>query len=678
MIQELKAQTRVLVDWVVFPSNLYLLLSLVSGRTGTAKEQAVAAELFNCGVQAVSDAVIADAAALRLLTAVFEAPAPLPALTATNTVKVMGTLFSRNAQAMVDGLGEAVLGHILGHLGSYPVVELLLRLVSNEEAWDHTLTMAWLGKAGLGPLLAAKVVQGQNVDEHKGAVEIFSSILERHRDAPNDLVLQLFGREVVETLLRGVFMKGTERGSLACLTALVSCTLPRDPALAPAANTSGVTPRGAMGFFGADRANAFLDGVGDDDGPGAAGQGAEGGAAAAAAALPRAELYDLVRPKMWAIFETLQRDPRHPITNTAGTLDPPLGGDRLAVVTLFCQLVRVVEDEGIVSRICEFNVIKKAVSLCQTFEWCSILHSVVTRMVRYALESDCAELHNQVVGEADLPAKVLESRADCAERAAAKRPAHGFSSHYIQIANLLEKHAAKPAIASALQSTPGWAAFAAGELAAVNELNTRRLGDRPSAASDPERRAEINSGSRIAVRRGLAGAMEGGASSNPADTANRLAMYISSGAGGATAAGVAEDGASLEDHARAERNAAMRYEIDARRKLDPGMADTVLHGSDDDDDDDSDDDDDDSDDDSDDDDDDDDDKDNTNTNNNNKGESKRKSVGGDSGGSAAAVAAADDEAARLTAGLEAARLATDEAASGGGVEEGWADFSSVQ
>jgi hypothetical protein len=168
----------------------------------------------------------------------------------------------------------------------------------------------------------------------------------------------------------------------------------------------------------------------------------------------------------------------------AAMLNPPLGAARLKLVRLVLTLARVCHVK-VNEALREHRVLAIVLDLALQFEWNSLLHGLVKRIVSLVLSSNSTTLKRALVGDARLAQWIIgaEARARAADR---KRGPAGFLAHLVEIANFLEAAAAKDAeVKELLATAPEWAAFVGGPLHALNERYGEKICGGAPKRADP-------------------------------------------------------------------------------------------------------------------------------------------------------------------------------------------------
>ncbi|KAJ1470763.1 SIT4 phosphatase-associated protein-domain-containing protein [Baffinella frigidus] len=177
------------------------------------------------------------------------------------------------------------------------------------------------------------------------------------------------------------------------------------------------------------------------------------------------------------------------IVNTTGTLDPPLGSNRLKILEVMHLLIGLKNSE-VDKVMIELGVLPTCLDLFFKYEWHNFLHNLVKKVVEIVVKGENEELQRTLFsGEAKLLERIMDAHhrneEECKQAKATRK---GYMGQLREMANMVvsesvaereeEGAASNPgaAMMRAALDTEEWRAFVALFLKPLNEMHDKLIG----------------------------------------------------------------------------------------------------------------------------------------------------------------------------------------------------------
>lgn len=531
ILQECKAQTKLLIDFLVRPDIMDELVSLIIQEPAEDVDEKlrykypnIACEILTSDVPQINEALVRSETLMAKLLGYLEAEPPLNPLLASFFSKTAGILVSRRADTMFYACmqKENFVNLLLKHIDTSAIMDLLLKFVAcaDSEILRTSITQ-WLDGARVVQQLVSLIDPSCSEDQHSNAAEALCEMIKLSREqmsllqekAPADPLLEsLESTETVAELLNHMFSSDTTNDSVFVngISVLLSLLEFRKQGLAgqqqqlqkngeggPDGGLGGLSQGGGMLqgetacfaslFFRSENTEQMtaLDverlrtGVGK----------------VLAAVLPR--LQD---------FLTLLADPPQKVswTTTFGLLDPPLGQTRLEVCHLVNALINS-NDDDVNQRLADLGALPTILELFFAYSWNNFLHTQVVHMVSavmssaHSLDQEGNKVHpllDQLLGSCTLVQRCLDAwEANTLEQSQPGKHRRGYMGHLTKIVNDIvaaaDNGTNSELVKERLEELPEeakerWETFTNETLAEVNRKNTLALGGGMPNASSTE------------------------------------------------------------------------------------------------------------------------------------------------------------------------------------------------
>ncbi|CAN8022679.1 unnamed protein product [Ixodes persulcatus] len=412
ILQECKAQTKLLIEFLVRPDVMDELVSLIIQEPAEDIDEKlrykypnIACEILTSDVPQINEALVRSETLMAKLLGYLEAEPPLNPLLASFFSKTAGILVSRRADTMFYACmqKENFVNLLLKHIDTSAIMDLLLKFVAcaDSEILRTSITQ-WLDSARVVQQLVALIDPSCSEDHHSNAAEALCEMIKLSREqmsllqekAPADPLLEsLESTETVAELLNHMFSsdKTNESVFVNGISVLLSLLEFRKQGLAGQQqqlqkNGEGGGPEGGLGGLGGGMlqgetacfASLFFRSENTEQMTALDVERLRAGVGKVlAAVLPR--LGD---------FLALLADPPQKVswTTTFGLLDPPLGQTRLEVCHLVNALINS-NDDGVNQRLADLGALPTILELFFAYSWNNFLHTQVVHMVSAVMSS---------------------------------------------------------------------------------------------------------------------------------------------------------------------------------------------------------------------------------------------------------------------------------------------------
>lgn len=167
----------------------------------------------------------------------------------------------------------------------------------------------------------------------------------------------------------------------------------------------------------------------------------------------------------------LQYEKEHVHLSQTKATYSPFGFGKMQVLELITEIIRC-QNPLIMNALLQSNAFKTIFSLFETFEWNSILHAHIYRVVITVLSQDSQEMTFHMLHECNIIKFIIDNHNLKAKPGKYQVAiARGYNGYLVKIARYLwEKSATQPALKKQLQEFEGWDDFAESELKPVAEI----------------------------------------------------------------------------------------------------------------------------------------------------------------------------------------------------------------
>ncbi|CAN7995276.1 unnamed protein product [Ixodes hexagonus] len=532
ILQECKAQTKLLIEFLVRPDVMDELVSLIIQEPAEEIDEKlrykypnIACEILTSDVPQINEALVKSETLMAKLLGYLEAEPPLNPLLASFFSKTAGILVSRRADTMFYACmqKENFVNLLLKHIDTSAIMDLLLKFVAcaDSELLRTSITQ-WLDSARVVQQLVSLIDPSCSEDQHSNAAEALCEMIKLSREqmsllqekAPADPLLEsLESTETVTELLDHMFSsdKSNESVFVNGISVLLALLEFRKQGLAGqqqqlAKNGEG-GPEGVLGGLG-----------------GQGGGMLQGETACFASLFFRSEnteqmtaldverlrtgvgkVLAAVLPRLGDFLALLADPPQKTSwTTTFGLLDPPLGQTRLEVCHLVNALINS-NDDGVNQRLADLGALPTILELFFAYSWNNFLHTQVVHMVSavmgsaHSLDHEGNKVHpllDQLLGSCTLVQRCLDAwEANALEQCQPGKHRRGYMGHLTKIVNDIVSAAdngtnselVKERLKDLPEEARGrWETFTNETLAEVNRKNTLALGGGMPNASSTE------------------------------------------------------------------------------------------------------------------------------------------------------------------------------------------------
>ncbi|KAK2169540.1 hypothetical protein LSH36_9g15052 [Paralvinella palmiformis] len=491
VLQECKAQTKRLIEFLTTQPHMEELVNYITQEPTDETDEKVrykypnaACELLTSDVDPITDKLVGEPALINTVYTFIENDAPLNPLLASFFSKVMGLLISRRSEQMLKFLQskDDFIGHLLRHIGTSAIMDLLLRLITCIENPEcHMMCLEWLNKNQLIQRLVAMIDPSQTEEKQSNACQSLCDVIRLSREQisqsqrkaePDPLLSALESEDTVTDLLSHMF-DGEKVESVFVNGLVVIQYLLEFKKLGPDGGPEVLSPS-CTEFL----RNSVCNTV------------------------------SAVIPRLKDFHQLLNNPPKQyysPMVTTVGTLNPPFGNTRLQIARLITLLL--------FTRIYKLNVelatlgtLGLLIELGFKFTWNNLLHTQVEQSIAAVLHEECTEeeedehkenpLLSQLFTEYKLFERILQVWEDNDQHQS--RPGghrRGYMGHATKIANhiveCMEKGQNSGKIKGHFEALPDdvkeqWNNFVSGSLSEINKQNTVVLAGQSMYSSSEE------------------------------------------------------------------------------------------------------------------------------------------------------------------------------------------------
>lgn len=476
ILQECKAQNRKLVDFLVQPENMEQMVKFITVEPPDDVDEKLrfkypntACELLTSDVTQINDKLAGDNDLVNMLYSFLEGEKPLNPLLASFFSKVMGLLITRKSEMIFEFLKskDDFVGRLLYHIGTSAVMDLLLRLITCIESPEiRRAVIEWLNEEKIVEKLVDSIVTATDEDIHCNAAQSLCDIVRLGREQfiqqqdisePDPLLVTMELEETVARLLANMFESNKNESVLVNGLCVIHTLL-------EVRRQGDVSEQLANG-----EVDRFTQGINN----------------VIAALVPR--LKD---------FHDLLTDPPKQMYNnmptSVGHLEPPLGRTRLQVAKLITALVGA-NMHQVNQELASLETVQTLLDLYFKYEWNNFLHTQVEQCLLIILNNGPIELDGKpehpllvkLFNEYKFVQRVLsEWEENEIQQNAPSGRRRGFMGHLTKMANtvsaLVEKNDTPSLVKDHFNGLSEdvrekWEAFVAGSLAEINKKNTIEL-----------------------------------------------------------------------------------------------------------------------------------------------------------------------------------------------------------
>mmetsp|Transcript_2494 Transcript_2494/g.3963 ORF Transcript_2494/g.3963 Transcript_2494/m.3963 type:complete len:603 (-) Transcript_2494:38-1846(-) len=457
IIQECKQLNKKLIDYLANPEQVEALINYVVTEPPEDSEGKVkfiypykSSEVLAADLGAVHDCLFANEALLDKLFSFLEREAPLNTLLAGYFGKIVSTLLSRRPDETLKIMeSRKIVPQLLRHLGAYSILELLLKLVSEaeEKESDGGAQLEWLYSQDLVGKLIAKLDPSEESDVHaNSAVALVGFISQQHQmhwsaslpSAQSRFSTALATTESVSALLERL-LRGSPSTLEHGLTVLVE--LVRH-------STSATRGQDTMSAVVVEVLNRMADFV-----------------------------------------QVLRSPPATPaIINSTGTLDPPLGQNRLKILEVVQALISLKNPE-VEAKMIELGVLTTVLDLFFKYEWHNFLHNLVKNLLEIVIMGENKAIKESLFTDGKILTRIIDAHKHNDEALNQPKSCRkGYMGQLRLISNLIQKQATNgEAWMRAYTDGADWVTFCDTYLAQLNDINDgRQLGRSKPNGVEPQ------------------------------------------------------------------------------------------------------------------------------------------------------------------------------------------------
>ncbi|KAG0348184.1 hypothetical protein BG005_011686, partial [Podila minutissima] len=183
LIQECKSQNQRLIEYLRDPPVLSQLLNYIISDDledrARFKYPFIACEVIACEVWGIYESALSNIDMLVKFWEFLDRPAPLNPVQASYFAKVIGVFLMKKTGDMLEFIKAQpdVVPKLLLHMSTSSIMDLLLKIISMEEAPEGRGTVEWLSKQGLMPWLVNQLDPNFDAEVHSIASQVLLDII---------------------------------------------------------------------------------------------------------------------------------------------------------------------------------------------------------------------------------------------------------------------------------------------------------------------------------------------------------------------------------------------------------------------------------------------------------------------------------------------------------------------
>ncbi|KFM73186.1 Serine/threonine-protein phosphatase 6 regulatory subunit 3, partial [Stegodyphus mimosarum] len=511
ILQECKAQTKKLLDFLVRPEIMDEMVSLITQEPSDEGDEKLryrysnrACELLTFDIAQINDALANDEALLLKLYNFLNTEKPLNPLLASFFSKTMGLLIAKRTDLIFNFLKDKdFITLILNHLDTSAVMDLLLRFITSIENNDMRNTVIkWLNDQRLIEQLVNRIDVEYGEDVNCNASHALCDVIKVSREhmsllqekaEPNPLLQTVESVEVVTELLNHMF-KDVKKESAIVNGVLVLLALLMFKKQGPAGVQQIPSNQSDQPLQADNAPVCFLTLSRSNE-------------AEQMTALDAERLSHGVNNVLAAIISYLEnfhnlllKPPVKPaITLTIGCLDPPLGYCRLEVAHLLTALLSTNNHE-VNMKLAELKTINVLMDMFFKYSWNNFLHTQVEQALgRIITNSPTVDkegnkvhpLLEQVLTHYKITVKILDNFEEFTKPIPGSHR-KGYMGHLTKIANHIAQNAESGVNSNLIKEKikdiseehcKKWEEFVIDKLAEINKRNTTYVVSGPPVPS---------------------------------------------------------------------------------------------------------------------------------------------------------------------------------------------------
>jgi len=449
ILQETKAQNKKLIDFIVEHASLKKLLDYITKEpaedadsTKKFKYPFLCCEILAAEVWAVCDGLCQHQDLMDELFGFLERDLPLNPLLTSYTCRVIAVLLQKKSTETISFMKEknGIISNFIKHLGNASVMDLLLKIIANDENIGGQGTLEWLCKTDLIPSLVSKFDPKLPEDVHENASQALCDIITvSSNNLTSPIIAQLESEEIIRPLFISVLAEGSDSPLVHGLAVVIQLLRRHSQPTYDRITTIDQLPP----FLKAVTSSLDL-------------------------------LHRVIGPG------SKSKD-RSQLTLTFGTIEP-LGLPRLRTVEFFAALFRT--NYGCIEEsLMKLNVLNSCLDLFFAHQWNNFLHQVVEQMIQGILEGENEDLKISLLRDCKLPERICEAnKLNEEDLGKPKGMRRGYMGYITIIATNLNNMALSlPTADKILAENPGWQDYVRGPLASIQDKETQPM----TSASEP-------------------------------------------------------------------------------------------------------------------------------------------------------------------------------------------------
>jgi len=386
-------------------------------------------EILAAEVWSICDGLCQHQDLMDELFGFLERDPPLNPLLTSYSCRVVGVLLQKKSTETIFYMKEKgkIITNFIKHLGNASVMDLLLKIIANDENVGGQGTLEWLCKTDLIPSLVSKFDPKLGEEVHENASQALCDIIAVSSNNPaSPIIAQLESEDVIKPLFGSILEEGADSSLVHGLAVVIQ--LLRRHAQPSYDKTTTL-----------DQLPSFLKAV-------------------------MGSLSLLHRP-----ISQDSKSERSKLTLTFGIIEP-LGLPRLRTVEFFAALFRT-NYKSVEDSLVKLNVLNSCLDLFFSHQWNNFLHQVVEQMVQGIFEGEHEELKISLIQDCKLPERICEAnKLNEEDISKPKGMRRGYMGYLTIIAtNLNNMSLSLPVAEKMLLENPAWQEYTRGPLASIQD-----------------------------------------------------------------------------------------------------------------------------------------------------------------------------------------------------------------
>ncbi|KAG8177731.1 hypothetical protein JTE90_026573 [Oedothorax gibbosus] len=515
ILQECKAQTKKLLDFLVRPESMDEMVTLVTHEPPEDIEEKNryklanrACELLTFDIPQINDALASDKALLEKLYNFLTVDGPINPLLASFFSKTMGLLVTKKTEVMCEFFKDKdFISLILKHLDTSAIMDLLLRFLTIENSKMQTTVINWLNEQKLIQQLVNRIDVEYGEEFNCNASNALCDIIKVSRDhmsmmqekaEPNPLLEAIESVEVVTDLLNHMF-KDVAKESAIVNGILVLLSLLVFKKQGPAGIQQMPNDQGEQASQADNAPSCFLSTLFRNN--------VTEQISTLDAERLAAGVYNVlaaITPRLEDFHNLLLKPPVKPaITFTIGCLDPPLGSCRLEVAHLLTALLYT-NNHLVNVKLASLETVVVLLNMFFKYSWNNFLHTQVEQSIGRIItnpptvDSEGNKVHpllEQILTCYKITNKICESFEEDPGKAVPGVHRKGYLGHLTKIANHIAQNTESGINSSLIkeklaelseEEQKKWDEFVAEKLAEINRKNKVYVVNNPPLSSSAD------------------------------------------------------------------------------------------------------------------------------------------------------------------------------------------------